>query len=119
MFYVNQVEASVENGGQAAAVVESKEFDPLQQQHLQVASEKVMQPQQVTGVKLSDDQVSVSSSVSSRPEGHRQPPDVTAAAAAQGNCYSRLSPQSDFGQLYKVKCENMKNLDCPSFPMVC
>ena len=27
--------------------------------------------------------------------------------------------QSDFGQLYKVKCENMKNLDCPSFPMVC
>jgi len=80
----HQVEASVENGGQAAAVVESKEFDPLQQQHLQVASEKVMQPQQVTGVKLSDDQVSVSSSVSSRPEGHRQPPDVTAAAAAQG-----------------------------------
>ena len=24
--------------------------------------------------------------------------------------------QSDFGQLLKVKCENMKNLDCPSFP---
>ena len=28
-------------------------------------------------------------------------------------------PQPDFGQLYKVKCEKMKNLDCPSFQMVC
>ena len=27
--------------------------------------------------------------------------------------------QSDFSQLYKVKCENMKNLDCLSLPMVC
>ena len=31
----------------------------------------------------------------------------------------QIITQSDFGQLYKVKCENMKNLDCPSFPMVC
>ena len=33
--------------------------------------------------------------------------------------YSSWHTQPDFGQLYKVKCENMKNLDCPSFPMVC
>ena len=27
--------------------------------------------------------------------------------------------QPDFGQVYKVKDENMKKLDCASFPMVC
>ena len=32
---------------------------------------------------------------------------------------AQRGPQPDFGQLYRVKCENMKNLDCPSFPMVC
>ena len=27
--------------------------------------------------------------------------------------------QSDFGKVYSVKGQNMKKLDCPSFPMVC
>ena len=29
------------------------------------------------------------------------------------------SPQYDFGKVYSVKGQNMKKLDCPSFPMVC
>ena len=29
------------------------------------------------------------------------------------------SPQSYFCKVYKVKDENMKKLDCASFPMVC
>ena len=29
------------------------------------------------------------------------------------------SAQSDFGKVYSVKGQNMKKLDCPSFPMVC
>ena len=28
-------------------------------------------------------------------------------------------PQSDFGHVYSVQGENMKNLDCPSFPLLC
>ena len=30
-----------------------------------------------------------------------------------------LIAQSDFCKVYKVKDENMKKLDCASFPMVC
>ena len=32
-------------------------------------------------------------------------------------CY--LASQSDFCKVYKVEDENMKKLDCASFPMVC
>ena len=32
---------------------------------------------------------------------------------------SSLFAQSDFCKVYKVKDENMKKLDCASFPMVC
>jgi len=69
---------------QAAAVQESKEFDPLQQQQqikVEPPPQTIKAEPQISTPKLPDDQVSVSSSISSRDQTRQ--PDVTAAAYQQ------------------------------------